>query len=126
VKEFKAGDWAIYRKQKVSPSPGPRAQMTTPSTRGETYAYLVDKFWIVRDVLADGRLRLVTRRGKEHLIASDDPRLRRPNWIQRWLQRDRFLAIEAAIEEAKQGGGASAVPPANQVPVSPAVSKTAE
>jgi hypothetical protein len=126
VKEFKAGDWAIYRKQKVSPSPGPRAQMTTPSTRGETYAYLVDKFWIVRDVLADGRLRLVTRRGKEHLIASDDPRLRRPNWIQRWLQRDRFLAIEAAIEEAKQIGGGSAVPPANQVPVSPAVSKTAE
>ena len=78
--EFAPGDWVIYRKSKRSPVPGPRAKQIAPSVHGDDYGYVVDKFWIVQEVLPDGRLRLRTRRGKDHQIAPDDPNLRRPRW----------------------------------------------
>ena len=91
---FKPGDWVIYRKQKRSASPGPRAQQTSPSPKGETYTYLVDKYWIVEEVLDDGTLRLRTRRGKEHIVQADDPRLRKPRWLEGWLLHVRFRSVE--------------------------------
>ncbi len=96
---WKPGDWVIYRAQKNSSSPGPRAKETFPATKGETYSYIVDKFWIVQDVLDDGQLRLRTRRGKVHVVAADDPRLRTATWWERWIWRERFRAVEQSPAE---------------------------
>lgn len=88
------GDWVIYRMQKVSTRPGPRAQDVYPAPRGEDYKYLVDKFWIVEEVLGEDRLRLRTRRGKTHVVKLQDPSLRRPRLWERWLYANRFRAVE--------------------------------
>ena len=95
---FKPGDWAVYRKQKTSKSPGPRALQTMPAAKGETYNYFVDKFWVVEQLLGDGRLGVRTARGKQIVIASTDPQLRKPNWWQRWRFGGRFRAVQRAID----------------------------
>src|SRR5271156_5579264 len=55
------GDRIVYRKTKFSPLPGARAHHITASDKGENYTYLVDKYWVVADVLDDGRLLAKTR-----------------------------------------------------------------
>ena len=90
---IKAGDWVIYRKQKISKSPGPRAVDVRASSGGETYQYMVDKFWIVEEVNDDSLL-LRTRRGKRNTIDNDDPRLRVANWWERFIYRGRFQEVE--------------------------------
>ena len=90
---LRAGDWVIYRKQKTSASPGPRAENVIPASSGEDYAYIVEKYWVVQEVLEDGRLRLRTRRGKQHVVAADDVRLRRARWWERWVLAGRFPAL---------------------------------
>lgn len=97
--EWKAGDWAIYRKQKHGTSPGPRAHDLHPATAGDTYAYVVDKYWIVESIMPDGTLQLRTRRGKRHTIAADDPHLRKPHWWERWLFASRFQSIAPSPEQ---------------------------
>ena len=96
VLSLNPGDWIIYRKQKVSSSPGPRAQQTMPASNGETYHYVVEKYWIVDELLNDGRVRLRTRRGKVHDIAVNDPRLRKARWWERLFLSSRFRAVEAS------------------------------
>jgi hypothetical protein len=93
------GDWVIYRKQKHSESPGPRAELMHPHQSGEEYTYIVEKYWVVESVNSDGELTLVTRKGKRHVIRPDDPRLRKPGLIQRWLLAERFREVEKALEE---------------------------
>ena len=93
---WKPGDWAIYRKQKFSTSPGPRAKDVVPATQGEMYVYFVEKYWIVKEVLDDGQLLLRTRRGKQHKVSLNDPGLRRPRWWQRFFFGNRFRAIDAS------------------------------
>jgi hypothetical protein len=90
------GDRAIYRKQKRSTSPGPRAEEIHAAPAGETYTYVVEKYWIVEEVLESGDLRLRTRRGKQHVVRPDDPRLRRPKWWERFLLASRFRAVESS------------------------------
>ncbi|MCA9101407.1 MAG: hypothetical protein KDA63_09670, partial [Planctomycetales bacterium] len=63
---------------------------------GDDYSYYVEKFWVVLDVLADGRLLLQTPRGKQHLVEAADPNLRRANWLERIRYRDRFQRSETA------------------------------
>ena len=96
--KFKAGDWVIYRKLKFSPAPGPRARSISPSPNGDIYSYVVANFWIVQDVLPDGRLQLRTRRGKVHQVAASDPNLRRVSWWNRWFYRQRFQEIESQLQ----------------------------
>ena len=91
---WKPGDWAIYVKQKRSVSPGPRARNVMPASSSNFYSYLVEKCWIVQEVLGDHRLKLITRRGKVHVIDADDPRLRKPTLWQRVALRARFRSIE--------------------------------
>lgn len=91
--KFNTGDWVIYRKQKTSNSPGPRAKEVRASSGGESYHYMVDKFWIVEEVLDDG-LKLRTRRGKRNKIPWNDPRLRTPSWWERLVYRGRFQEVE--------------------------------
>ncbi len=94
VNKLKPGDWVIYRKQKISKSPGERAVDVRPSSGGEMYQYMVDKFWVVDEVLSNGQVRLCTRRGKQHTVDGDDTRLRTPRLWERWWYRDRFESIE--------------------------------
>lgn len=95
---WKQGDWAVYRKSKRSASPGKRAEHVIASPKGETYTYVVDKFWVVEATLPGNRLRLRTARGKTHVIDADDPSLRRPSLFQRLVRRDRFRIVERALD----------------------------
>lgn len=92
--QYRPGDWVVYRKSKYSTQPGPRAQNVAPARGGDKYAYTVNKFWVVSQVLDDGRLVLQTRRGKEHIVDPDDHDLHPAHWWERWLYRGRFSAVE--------------------------------
>ena len=94
-RRFKQGDPVVYRMPKFSTRPGPRAQDVSPSPQGELYTYEVDKFWVVADLKPDGKVLLRTRRGKEHLIEADNPRLRHANWWERLVYRGRFPQFPA-------------------------------
>lgn len=88
--DYKPGDPVIFRVTKQSTEPGPRAVDVHPAQSGETYSYQVDKFWAVRDILADDMVQLVTRRGKQRSVSRYDLRLRHARWWERWLYGDRF------------------------------------
>ncbi len=75
---------------KQSTHPGPRARDVDPEPKGEYYRYSVDKFWIICDMLEDGRLVAKTRRGKTHVLEPNDPRLRKARWYERLLNSTRF------------------------------------
>ncbi|MEX0716209.1 MAG: hypothetical protein WD066_06475 [Planctomycetaceae bacterium] len=87
---YKPGDPVVYRKSKFSNHPGPRAKSIDPAPRGETYSYVVDKFWTVAGVTEDERLLLRTRRGKEHVVNPGDPNLRHARWWERLFCAHRF------------------------------------
>lgn len=93
-RNFKPGDWVIFRKTKSTPHPGKRAENVVPAKGGDSYTYTVDKFWVVQDVRPDGTLLLRTRRGKLHTIPANDLSLRGANWWDRLRYRSRFEAIE--------------------------------
>lgn len=93
LRGIQPGDWVVYRKSKISPHPGPRAQDVNPNTKGETYSYTVDKYWVVEQVLDDGRVVLKTRRGKSHTIPATDPNLRRAGLLDWLLHRNRFESV---------------------------------
>ena len=99
MRELKRGDWVVYRKQKHSTSPGPRAKEVSAAPRGDSYSYVVDKFWVVKQLLEDEELLLVTRGGKQHTVSLDDPNLRLARWWERWLYKDRFQETEQQLEE---------------------------
>lgn len=87
---YKPGDPVVYTVTKSSAHPGPRAQAVDPSSKGDHYTYVVDKFWVVAQVRPDGKLLLKTRRGKPHIVAADDPQLRPARWWERLWYRRRF------------------------------------
>jgi len=94
---LQAGDRIVYLKQKVSTHPGPRARDIHPSEHGDTYSYLVNKFWVVEDVLRDGRIVVRTRTRKQHYLKPDDPNLRKASLIEQLRFRARFPELlEAA------------------------------
>lgn len=94
VGKLAVGSQVVYRMQKSSPTPGRRAQDVRPQTKGEEYQYIVEKHWTVKEIHDDGTITLITRRGKEHRIPADDPRLRAANFWQRWLNRARFPKLD--------------------------------
>ena len=93
IRNAVVGDRVVYSKDKVSVAPGPRATEVSPAPKGDEYSYLVDKYWVVKEVRDDGSLCLLTRRGKEHIIPADDVRLRRPNLWERLTKASRFPAL---------------------------------
>ena len=99
---WKPGDWVIYRKQKFSTTPGPRAREVVPASGGEMYVYFVEKYWLVSEILPDGQLLLRTRRGKQHKVPLNDRGLRRPKWWERLFFANRFRAIEASPTEEER------------------------
>ncbi len=97
---WKPGDWAVYRKSKQSTMPGPRATNVKATRKGESYTYIVDKFWVVDSTLPGDRLLLRTARGKTHVIDANDPNLRKPGWIRRLLWRERFRHVAASSDKS--------------------------
>ncbi|QDV15147.1 hypothetical protein CA51_50590 [Rosistilla oblonga] len=97
---YMPGDWVVYRKSKTGPLPGPHAQQVHPSPKGEQYSYVVEKYWVVKQVFSDGRLLLKTRRGREHIIDSADPGLRLAGFLRRWMHRDSYTIIEKLTRDS--------------------------
>ena len=95
--KWESHDLVVYSKQKHSVSPGPRARSVDAATRGETYSYTVDKFWIIKQLLEDGQLLLITRTGKHHTIHPNDPNLRKATLWERWIYRQRYSEIETLL-----------------------------
>jgi len=87
---FQPGDVVVYRMQKSSARPGPNARDIQPAPHGDSYSYSVDKFWRVIGVRPDNTLVVLTRKGKQHTIAANDPNLRRAHLWERLLFWHRF------------------------------------
>ncbi len=92
--QLQPGDAVVFCVSKFSTDPGPRAEDIHPAEHGDTYSYLVPKFWRVEQLNSDGSLILVTRRGKRHTVHPTDPRLRAANFWERWFYRNRFPVRE--------------------------------
>lgn len=108
---FHPGDFVIYRKFKHSTRPGPRAKEIDPAPHGEEYNYRVDKYWVVADVLDDRRVVLRTRRGKQHVVPSDDPSLRRASWWERLVYHGRFPQTPGAPTTSHDSDSSTWAPP---------------
>lgn len=91
--DFHRGELVVYRMQKYSSHPGPRAANVEPEPQGERYVYHVDKYWVVADVAADGSVLVLTRTGKQRRLPPGDSRLRAARWWERWLLRGRFPSL---------------------------------
>jgi hypothetical protein len=90
----------VFRRAKFTSHPGRRAQGIRPAVNGDDYSYVVEKFWIVSRVLADGKLELQTRRGKTHVIEGDDPNLRHATLWDRLRHRSHFSQLRLEAGEA--------------------------
>jgi hypothetical protein len=90
TKQFRVGDRVVYTRDKYTPSPGPRAKNIIASPNGESYQYQVDKFWVVADVQSNGCIVVETRRGKNHVIESDDTHLRKASLFERIFKANLF------------------------------------
>jgi hypothetical protein len=86
---YQPGDRVVYTTTKHSAHPGPNAEDVSPEPHGEGYSYNVRKYWVVLTV-NDGRLTVVTRRGKQRELPSSDPRLRPARWWENLLLSSRF------------------------------------
>jgi hypothetical protein len=87
---YKPGDRVVFTAAKHSAHPGPRAELVQPEPNGEGYSYNVKKYWLVVGTRPDGRLTVVTRRGKERLVLAADPRLRPARWWETFFFGARF------------------------------------
>jgi hypothetical protein len=96
-RHFRERQLVVYQKHKHGKRPGPRARDVRPAPRGETYQYVVDKYWVVIGTRERGRLLLRTPGGKLHEVDEDDVHLRRPTWsewLRLWLSsRERLRAL---------------------------------
>jgi hypothetical protein len=95
-REFKPGDWVVYRKQKFSVHPGQNARGIHPAPHGDGYNYEVEKFWTVVAAQPDEKIVVRTRRGKQLTLSVHDPALRPARWWERLLFRQRFPALNSA------------------------------
>jgi len=94
LRNARVGDKVVFSKDKFSTMPGKRAKEVAAAPKGDNYSYIVEKYWLIKEVQANGMLLLMTRRGKEHTVVADDPRLRRANWFERLLYRKRFPSLD--------------------------------
>lgn len=100
MKHFKKGQVVVFRKEKHSTHPGPRAQNVRPARLGDMYDYLVDKFWIVVDIEGDD-LVVKTPKGKVHRVSTQHPRLRKLRLHERiWLRLKSRGRLDALTKQA--------------------------
>jgi len=100
MRRFSAGDHVVYRKQKHSAHPGSRAQEIQPAQHGETYSYMVDKYWTVARAIDDETIEVLTRRGKVHRLSVNDPLLRKASLLEKVFKRRRFPDLAEARSAA--------------------------
>lgn len=100
IKNIKVGQTVVYRMPKSSTSPGQRAINVRPSTAGESYAYEVEKYWVVSKIIDDLHVELSTRTGKRHVISLDDRRLRLASWLERTFSSDRFPNLDLIADSS--------------------------
>ena len=100
-RHYQVGDWIIYRMTKHGVAPGRRAYHVSASQKGESYNYLVDKFWVVDTIDDQGNLHVRTPGGKTRILAADDRNIRRARWWHRWQWRQRFLTAEMRRDSAE-------------------------
>ena len=96
LKPFCRGDRVVYCLTKYKAHPGRHACNVHPAAHGDDYSYYVEKFWVVFDVLPDGRLLRHTPRRKSHLVNASDPNLRHATWLERIRCRDRSKLSDMA------------------------------
>lgn len=99
---FLPGDLVIYTVSKQGLHPGPGARDIQPVPNGEDYTYVVDKYWMVQQLADNGRIIIVTRRGKTREVSAGDPLLRKATWWQRLRYRDRFPSPEVLVEKSPE------------------------
>ena len=85
-----------FTKPNTAKSPVLAPGKSRPTPHGDDYAYVVDKYWLVKECREDGTVVLVTRRGKEHLVKADSPNLRHANWWERFVHKNRFPELDPA------------------------------
>lgn len=102
---YQPGDLVIYTMPKHSRHPGPRARSIHPAPMGDDYSYVVDKFWVVAELVDGQQVLLKTRRGKTHMVRTDDPLLRKARWWERWRYRSRFPEPAATSTEEPAPAG---------------------
>lgn len=108
-RNWKPGDWVIYRMSKHGVAPGRRAHHVSASQKGESYNYIVDKFWVVERVAANGDLHVRTPGGKTRVLSAQDPNLRPARWWHRFQWGERFRNAELqrrqnSLNEGKHSG----------------------
>ena len=89
--KLKAGNFVMYQKEKTSTHPSLRAENVFPARHGDTYSYVIRKFWKVLQVFEDDTIEVETRRGKHRTLAYGDRRLRKAGLWQRLFFKDRFF-----------------------------------
>lgn len=89
--KLKAGNFVVYQKEKTSTHPSLRAEKIFPSRHGDTYSYVIRKFWKVLRVSDDDTIEVETRRGKRRVLAYGDHRLSKAGLWQRLFFKDRFF-----------------------------------
>ena len=92
---FEVGDLVVYRMQKTSIHPGPRAKNIYAASKGDTYTYFVDKYWVVTELLDTESMMVKTRRGKQREISLEDPNLRKASLWDRFFWQHRFPTFDA-------------------------------
>lgn len=88
--KYVVGSLIVFRKSKRGTTPSLRAKNLRPAPHGDEYGYEIEKYWRVAAVLPDGRLEVLTRRGKRHTVEANDPRLRPANIFERWFLASKF------------------------------------
>jgi hypothetical protein len=103
---WKPGDWVIYRMSKHGVAPGRRAHHVSASRKGESYNYIVDKFWVIERISDEGDLFVRTPGGKTRTISANDPNLRPARWWHRlqWGERFRNADLQRQQNGMNQGG----------------------
>ena len=84
------GDRVVYTATKHSRHPGPRAEAGAAGAARRGLLVRCKKYWLVREVRPDGTLTVITRRGKERIVAGRRPRLRPARWWETFFFGSRF------------------------------------
>ncbi|WP_148075597.1 hypothetical protein [Bythopirellula goksoeyrii] len=91
---FHKGDCVVFRRMKCNTQPSRRAQNIQAAHHGDDYYYVVEKCWIVAEVLKEGKLLLKTRSGKSHIVDASDPKLRPASIWDKIRYRSRFSQLQ--------------------------------
>ena len=88
---LKIGDFVIFSKPKTSSHPSQRAKEIHPAQHGDTYSYVIEKFWKVVRVFDDDTIEIETRRGKRNRLNANTPLLRKVGLFGRLIFRNRLF-----------------------------------